>query len=1024
MQHDLLISMNFYSRKLYALLHDTPQAEGTSAVWNQLSGLSEQVEILNTWWDNTHNLPQAIASSSDRVNLEESTSININTVKHPISGQERNITSQSSSPEIPPDITSQTDTEKLFWWFWRFYPELIRQQYNDFFLYPAHSILPDCPLHSYKSTVSALVGAMYPEEWQAEPENKHEHPYLLLFTFSPVQEFIKASRKFVDFWAGSYLLHYLSAKLCWHIAETYGPDSVITPSLWGQEIIDALISQKYPDFNSYFRRYTGNTPNTGKTPKERFKNKQANSLSTAGFPNIIVALVPGQEKASKLGEDLGKHLKIIWTEIGDKVKDKIREQIIETLRTDRERIWSEIEAEFPIESQPIYERELEKWLHKANWEWNKLWQMQLENTWEIYWTIVPLGNPSGDLSIDSLNEEWLQQQKELSQSRQPIPTPAERELYKYFNVGTWWGSLQNRLGQSIQAVKNTRNWRIPPAPGERSTLSGQFSAVHPQLLYNPKFQEGGGLPLGSLRLFWRVMAEAFPGLFNGSERLNAIELTKRMAWRYGGVAEDLGIDIKAEDETNYENLIRFPNLSSIASARFAHDHPELVRKYWRELKKRLGDYDRFGSLTCRPFQIPKTDKELNPNNVKGQDYNGVMFSSKWLVDDLGLQKKDEITALREAIATAHKDCGFGDSSPADWWVIVVGDGDSMGKYVSGSKLKNYEKYLIKDAIAKPTKAEDHKKFNENLEQLKTTKKRMGPASHVGLNRALLDFSNRLVPYLTEKRCCGRVIYSGGDDVLAVLPLEDLPLFLRSLRACWSGKEDPGNENNQQEFSADGGYWTPTELVSPEDLVHRPYFTMGQDATMSLGIVIAHKSIPLPTVLETLWEAESERAKKLLGAGKPQETDFIPSKDGLCFRVIYGSGNVLEALMKGHLLEDWCNIIGNCGSKEGFSPLLYRLAEELPRRCAFTENTHLFREAAKVIISRRDESKKLETVQQENLLNWLDAWENWAYRVNSDPKREKPVLGTQPDDLGYLLRFTAFWCDRMAEREKWSKEENQ
>jgi len=106
------------------------------------------------------------------------------------------------------------------------------------------------------------------------------------------------------------------------------------------------------------------------------------------------------------------------------------------------------------------------------------------------------------------------------------------------------------LGQSTQAVKNTRTWAIPTAPGERSTLSGQFSAVHPQLHYHGQFKNGGGLSARSMRLFWRLMAEVYPGLFNGSEKLNAIELTKRMAWRYGGVAESLGINLGQEDDTN------------------------------------------------------------------------------------------------------------------------------------------------------------------------------------------------------------------------------------------------------------------------------------------------------------------------------------------------------------------------------------------------------------------------------------------------------------------------------------------
>jgi CRISPR-associated protein Cmr2 len=295
---------------------------------------------------------------------------------------------------------------------------------------------------------------------------------------------------------------------------------------------------------------------------------------------------------------------------------------------------------------------------------------------------------------------------------------------------------------------------------------------------------------------------------------------------------------------------------------------------------------------------------------------------------------------------------------------------------------------------------------------------MGPATHVGLNRALLDFSNRLVPYLTEQRCCGKVIYSGGDDVMAVLPIEDLSLFLRSLRSAWCGGKDPGDEfdDRPDDNASDScGYWYPKQ-DQDISLVNRPYFTMGKNATMSLGIVIAHKSVPLPTVLQNLWSAESDRAKELAGAKETQEQTSIPPKDGLCFRVIYGSGNVLESLMKGHLLDSWCNLL-ETAPPEAFSGLLYRLAEELPKRCPVTPNLKLFREAAQVILNRRDQ--ELDQEQSEALLDWLDQWENWAYRAN--PSQDPNIIGTTPEDLGKILRFTAFWVTRLEERQNWTGE---
>lgn len=1007
---------NIYYRKTYALLESMKEA---GYLQNELENLQIKCvgNSLDESWKKESEKCIALAKTSDRVRLKSKSDLDYSNIKvsHLISGQKQDLnSSKPQNLQLPQEI--EKDVEKTFWWLWRFAPEQLRQQENNALLLPADRVLPDCPLHSFNSTVSALAGAMFTDE------NTAIHPHLLLFTFSPVQEFIKASRKFLDFWAGSYLLHYLGAKMCWYIAEEYGPDAVITPSLWGQEIIDALIlKEKYPDFQEEFDKYTKGDP------VSKFNKRTSVSLSTAGFPNLVTAVLPGKEAAIEMGKKLAEKLKTDWINIGIKVREVIKKDVIAfaSKPKEREKFWKDNAKDF-IDLEK-YQKELEKWQHGGNWEWNKLWEAQLDNTWESYWTVVPLGDPERDLEIEKDKDnldKWLTAQTQLSQARQEIPTAAEQQFYKQFNVGTWWGSFQGRLGQSIQAVKNTRTWQVPVAPGERSTLSGQYSAVHPGLNYN-KFREGAGMSAGNMRLFWQVMAEAFPGLFNGSEKLNALELTKRMAWVYGGVAESLGVDIGLEKSTpdniqqdtdnneeqsnsenqqlDYEKFIRFPNLTSIAAAKFAYEHPQKVAEYWGCLNKKLKESNFtsrqkriFRAKTRRPFQVRKTDKVLGSNgNIH---CNGVMFSSKWLAEDMTLEK-DQISELRNIVDKTHKECGFGDSSPSDWWAIVLGDGDNMGKYVSGRKLKLYRDYINEEAIEEEQRQQIEQEFPEFLE----TRKRMGPATHVGLNRALLDFSNRLVPYLTEERCCGRVVYSGGDDVMAVLPVEDLPEYLRSLHAAWQGGED-------LEFKSEGGYWFPKdETVKNSSLDKRPYFTMGEGATMSMGIVIAHKSVPLPTVLESLWTAEKERAKK------------IPDKDGLCFRVIYGSGNTLEALMKGTLLSQWHELLEIEKYNEAFSPLLYRLAEELPRRCLVTENQKLFSEAAKVIINRREDSKKLEVGSEEKLLAWLDAWEDWAFKAPRDDG--KPALGTQPEDLGRLLKFTGYWIDRMCERENWVKEKN-
>ncbi len=1164
--------MNFYQRKLYALLQSPEVREWGEDLLSQLKCLKNDLSNLKKWWDlNEGVLAQDIGSSSDRVNLlhlERSQTVEQVTVRHPISAQKQQVAvlDWENQPDIG-WIKDEADAKKVFWWFWRFYPELLADGQHDALLFPAHTVIPDCPLHSHQSTVSALTGAMFPESWR--DGEKHQTPYLLVFTFSPVQDFIKSSRKFLDFWAGSYLLHYLSTRLCWLIAEQLGPDAVIIPSLWSQEIIDAFIVQKYSDFASDLARLQD-----GKNPVERFKEKISTSLSTAGFPNAITVLVSGEEEAREWGKCLSKTLTEEWVKIGTEVKNHIRKKVIEVLdnqtQEELEKILNEVFPEFKntfkglrLNNVPIkfwiqlldidclgailflrksptafdpYRKELQLLKRQCCWEWNKLWEAQLNHTWEPYWTAIPLGNPEQALTThkginSSFNENWVKDQTEIAQPLVNLPNEFEKKLYTDLNVGTWWGSIQQRLRHCLNNVKYTRNWQIATAPGERSTISGQLSAVHPRLNYQVRespegqirdLREGCGVKARSMRLFWFIMSKAYRGLFNGSEKLNALELTKRMAWIYGGVAESLGIrfqlseellpdevasELKQELETSnqnsneltkiidYEQLIRFPNLSSIAAAAFAREHPNLMKTYRSNLYELFQQHESqfsseqrcaFYAKTNRPFNIPNTDKAIQQKfpNLKG-GYNGVMFSSKWLIDDMGLQEQERTTAssnadssldqnnqkqvgiLREIVQKAHQQTGFGDSSPADWWVILLADGDGMGDYVSGKKLKKYRYYVDINAVNKDIEGFDRSLF---AKLLACTHKRMGPATHVGLNRALLDFSNRLVPYITEKRFCGRVIYSGGDDVMVVLPLEDLPEYLLSLRAAWSAGKDPKEEfkNNHNVVSSEPnsqigegkttGYWYPTEEV--KELPLRPHFTMGKDATMSAGVVIAHKSVPLPTVLENLWEAEAGRAKKMF------------EKDGICFRVIYGGGNQLEALMKGKLLETWWDWVKEYEKyEENLAPLLYRLAEELPLRASITENYQLFSKAAKVIMESRENSKQLDEVFSK-IEKWLNEWEEWVKETlekwakqtleewaeqtleECDQKdlekleRVKKILeeleewdkqtleywveeakakkissnpiGTEPEDLGKLLRFTAFWVDKRVERHKWKE----
>lgn len=472
--------MDYYRRKLYALLQEN---HGNSNFFDRLDCFRDSLDALQQWWEQQGKLASELASTADRINFGASSDSNQEfEVHHPISGQKLENPANKPQPTPPSEqLIAQINTvwqslaalepaariQQLFTWCWRFVPE----QSGRALLTPADRALPDTALHSHNSAISALTGALFPPHWQGgEPDR----PYIVLFTFSPVQEFIKASRKFLDFWAGSYLLHYLSAVLCWEAAQRYGADAIITPSLWSQEIIDALIAQTYPAIRSDI------------TIVERFRDRslaptdrRLSTLNIAGFPNTLTLLVPGREAADHLIATLKATLQHYWHTIATRVKETVKSDVRDFLTQHFDRTCIDLSRDLNSEAAEACVTELKQYQQSGCWEWNALWDAQIQHTWETYAVAVPLGHPQQALTIaNSAQPEseqltaWIAAQTAIANPRNALPTAAEASLYQTFNVGSWWGSYQARLGQLIQAVKNTRNWQIPAAPGERSSLSG------------------------------------------------------------------------------------------------------------------------------------------------------------------------------------------------------------------------------------------------------------------------------------------------------------------------------------------------------------------------------------------------------------------------------------------------------------------------------------------------------------------------------------------------------------------------
>ena len=359
--------------------------------------------------------------------------------------------------------------------------------------------------------------------------------------------------------------------------------------------------------------------------------------------------------------------------------------------------------------------------------------------------------------------------------------------------------------------------------------------------------------------------------------------------------------------------------------------------------------------------IPWIDKKQNPKK-----YHPRLLNAGWILEDLPNSEalKAEYT---QGINQILSQC-YPNNNPSDWYVLAAGDGDSMSEWLKGTKMKPYREY-IPDGFEEKVRTANLPLTNFP-EFLKLTK-RMGPSTHSALSRALLDFSNQLVPYLTQTRYAGKLIYGGGDDVLAYTNLWEWDKWLWDIRQCFRGAKDP-----HEEFSNKGDYWQYLKDDGKKvGLVDRPLFTMGSAATISFGIVIAHHSVPLAIALESLWEAE-DAAKKheyYHGCELPIENcgqkDCFNKKDAVQVRVLYGNGNTLKSTAKFDVFYQWQQLI-MCESDSAIFEQAASLWSQHPAPIFGAILTW-----TQVFCDRRDQfqnDEEAKTKFQENLANFLKA----------------------------------------------------
>ncbi len=710
--------------------------------------------------------------------------------------------------------------------------------------WPADSRSPDHSIWEHLSLTSAFAGAMAADESSS--------PALLLMSFGPVQGFIAQARSVSDLWAGSHVLSCMAWEAMKEICDRYGPDAVLFPNLHGVAAVDVWIYHILGP-----KHWDKAFSNTKAVKPEWMKEMDDNPLFAAALPNRFVALVP--ESAA---HDLARG-----------IEGKVRQ-------------WVRGKAGDALE-------ELVQRAESANGG-DAVQQLvrQLEDFPEIHWAVVPWRLAG----MEALADEELRRTLKtlgaaphyLGQALEPVLrrvlTLDGIEFYRP-NPGVGYPGLYEVLERLHAAAKSVRSFSGSVEEGYRCSVCGEREWLADQRQAEGDKNTGIFCPPGQrTRTLWARLASKYPALAKEGEHLCAWCALKRVWPRLfmREVKESVGM----EKEPDRFVLSTHAVAVSTSLWQWANSLPEggLLPP---DMTSRLT------SLEETMRGLVQGDVEVRPVTLPAKLYRKFreLRLSKEVIDSLKkipafLDAVEGEDARRKAMQAFRK-CF--EREPETYYALVLMDGDHMGRWLSASG----ERPTLGQRFHAETLADLEQ--SEALRDYLHAPRPASPAWHQAISSALNAFSLHLSRRIVEDLFMGKLIYAGGDDLMAMVAVHDLPALMLALRCAFSGQLPAGMSHDT--------FWeklgTPTGILKLgkgyallEDREDKRLFRlMGEKATASVGAVVAHHQAPLARVLGQLRAAE-RKAKNEGG------------RDAFCITVGKRSGGTSHVVGKWNLDGGW------------------------------------------------------------------------------------------------------------------------
>lgn len=474
----------------------------------------------------------------------------------------------------------------------------------------------------------------------------------------------------------------------------------------------------------------------------------------------------------------------------------------------------------------VHER-LNPVLQALSSDWDGLWLSQVGDFFDIQTTVVPERALDDDtmarLTDGRPFDDAWPDGASIRGLSSAIPSQ-DRPGYAQDAVGRW----QAQLDLSARVMNANREIRHVPTSQD---LEDANAGMPPKCSLFGSWEQMGPWEFKRSEQFWEDASQRLriDGVrLRRGERFCAVALAKR----FGGpavLADELDLD---------PTPLRFPDTATVAAAEWLKDagiDPEAVRSEHEQWS---------GRWLHGPAS--ESEDERAPEDVMKRIANAALTSR-----------------------------------PPSYFAVLMMDGDDIGGWLRGDNSP-----VLRDVMHRKMRDYFEGIGGPKIEAALAARRPVGPALHASISAALGDFAARVAPEIVRQHA-GTVIYSGGDDLLALLPAARAVACADALRRGFRG-----------ETAGDA----------------RPAKSMGNRATVSAGIAYVHHMEDLRLCLQAAREAE-----------KCAKTD---GKDTLHLHFMRRSGEHAGAVLPWPLAGWFADLVALFA--EGASDRwAYRLRSELP-----------------------------------------------------------------------------------------------